>query len=64
MAYGKKILRNGKEYGEYYYTSIRINGKIYTVYLGKNKPDKNEEGRIKEKVRAKIKEQIKSKEQS
>lgn len=43
MAYKKNITRNGKTYGTYYYTSIRVNGLVKTIYFGKKKPNEIEE---------------------
>jgi len=36
MVYAKFIERNGERFGPYYYTSIRKNGKVVTIYLGKS----------------------------
>lgn len=47
MAYKKHIVRNGKLYGTYYYTSIRVNGVVKTIYFGRKKPTTVEENTAK-----------------
>jgi len=39
MVYAKFIKKNGKKIGPYYYRSVRLpNGKVKSVYIGKNPP--------------------------
>ena len=52
MVYKKYILKNGKRLGPYYYRSIRgKDGKVKSIYLGKNLPGKAE--KISEKTHKK-----------
>ena len=46
MVYSKYVERNGKLFGPYYYTSIRKNGRVKSVFLGKNFKNLKQTGAI------------------